>query len=401
VSAPLLVLRDDATARGLAPLATARAWGTLPAGALPPTERWATALPGHRLHVLASAALEALTDADCPGGPPDPLPAGTVLAESRAVVALAAAPTADAWTVDGRVAALRLPAALSVAEARDVALEHLLLPGAITVALHGTWTERAWDALGLLDTQLAADLDAMIAQCGGPRVPAGVTVLGTHAVHVAADSRVEPYVVIDASSGPVLIEAGAQVAAFTRLAGPLRVGAGTQLLGGRIGGSVLGPQCRIHGDVQASVFAGFANKAHEGFVGHSIVGRWANLGAGTTTSNLKNSYGSVRVWTPAGRVDTGRRFLGALIADHAKLGIGTMLTTGSVVGVGAQVFGTGRPPAAVPPFAWGDGATPERVTLAAFLEGVARVFARRDVPLTEARRAALSALHAARSSDGA
>lgn len=394
MSRPLLVVRDDATARTFAPLASARAWGTMPMGALPPTARWAMAFPGHALRVLAGPALEALSDGGTPDGPPDLLPAGSILAESRAAVALASAPSAEAWSVDGQLAAVRLAAPMPTATARGIALADLVAPGTAAAPLRGHWATAAWAPLDQLEALLPADLALLIAQRGGPRVPTGLAVQGDHPVHVAEGSVLEPFVLIDASGGPVLIEEGVQVAAFTRLAGPLLVGAGTQLLGGRIGGSVLGPQCRVHGDVQASVFAGFANKAHEGFVGHSVVGRWANLGAGTTTSNLKNTYGTVRVWTPSGRVDTGRRFLGALIGDHAKLGIGTMLSTGSVIGPGAQVFGSGRPSVVVPPFAWGDGADPARVSPEAFLEGVTRVFARRDEALTDRGRAALLALHA-------
>ena len=99
---------------------------------------------------------------------------------------------------------------------------------------------------------------------------------------------------------------------------------------------------------------GHANKGHDGFVGHSILGRWANLGAGTITSNLKNSYGTVTLRTSQGDRDTGMQFLGSLIGDHVKTGIGTRLTTGCILGAGANVFGSMMPPKLVPPFAWGE-----------------------------------------------
>jgi hypothetical protein len=100
-----------------------------------------------------------------------------------------------------------------------------------------------------------------------------------------------------------------------------------------------------------TVMVGYANKSHDGFVGHSVIGHWANLGAGTITSNLKNTYGPVRLELGAERRDTGRTFLGSLIADHAKTAIGTLLSTGTIVGAGANV--TGAPvPHVVPPFAW-------------------------------------------------
>src|SRR5690606_11129187 len=146
-------------------------------------------------------------------------------------------------------------------------------------------------------------------------------------------------------------------------------------------------------DVSTSIFVGHGNKAHEGFVGHSVIGRWANLGAGTTTSNLKNSYGGVRLWTPEGDQDTGLTFLGSLIGDHAKLGIGTMLGTGTVVGAGANVFGTMRPPKRVQPFAWGDAPPYQTFSIAKFLVVAERVMKRRNVALGEAMQRVLSAAH--------
>ena len=101
------------------------------------------------------------------------------------------------------------------------------------------------------------------------------------------------------------------------------------------------------------MFVGHANKGHDGFVGHSVLGRWVNLGAGTTTSNLKNTYGTVALWTPGGVADTGLQFLGTLFGDHVKTGIGLRLTTGCVLGAGANVVDR-MPPKAVAPFAWGE-----------------------------------------------
>ena len=125
--------------------------------------------------------------------------------------------------------------------------------------------------------------------------------------------------------------AGVEVRHGTRLEGPLYAGPGTKLLGGFIRGSVFGPECRVHGEISASVFLGYANKSHDGFVGHSVVGHWVNLGALTTTSNLKNTYGPVRLEIAGQRIETGRQNLGTLFGDHAKTAIGTMLATGTVV----------------------------------------------------------------------
>ena len=226
--------------------------------------------------------------------------------------------------------------------------------------------------------------------------PTGVHVLGSHPVVIAADARIEPQVVIDATAGAVVIGAGAVVQAFTRLQGPVVIAPGASVLGGRLACVTIGEGAKVHGELTVSIVIGHANKGHDGFVGHSVIGRWANLGAGTITSNLKNSYGPVSCWTPAGMRETGLQFLGALIGDHVKTGIGTRLTTGSVIGAGANVVVAGVAPKVVPPFAWGapeDGGT---FALEKFEAVAERVMARRGVLLTDGGRAQLRAAHATR-----
>jgi hypothetical protein len=140
------------------------------------------------------------------------------------------------------------------------------------------------------------------------------------------------------------------------------------------------------------VFLGYANKAHDGFVGHSVIGRWANLGAGTITSNLKNTYGRVRLDVAGTPLDTGLQFLGSLIGDHAKTAIGTLLGTGTVIGTGANVFDAVRPPKYVPPFAWGTTGS-ARLSRDGFLKIAERVLPRRDVVVDDATRALLGRIY--------
>jgi hypothetical protein len=155
---------------------------------------------------------------------------------------------------------------------------------------------------------------------------------------------------------------------------------------------VLGPRCNLNGEVSNCVFLGYANKAHDGFLGHSVLGHWVNLGAGTTSSNLKNTYGSVSLEVKGTRIPSGRQFLGSLIGDHAKTAIGTLLATGTVIGAGANVFGAVQPPKYVPPLAWGSEGT-ERQSEEGFLKVAERVMPRREVAFTPERRASLSATY--------
>jgi len=248
---------------------------------------------------------------------------------------------------------------------------------------------------GLLLRGTFALLDALEAFLGADcrdapesRVPAYAIVLGdARLVRAAPDAAIEPGVVCDARHGAVVIEAGAEVRHGTRLEGPVWVGPGARIVGGDVRASAIGPECRVRGEVAASVFLGYANKAHDGYVGHSVVGRWVNLGAGTTTSNLKNTYGPVRLEVDGERIETGRLNLGTLFGDHAKTAIGTLLPTGTVVGAGANVFGASAVPKYVRPFAW--GLAGERMSGEGFLRVAERVMGRRGIACEGARRDSL------------
>jgi len=250
------------------------------------------------------------------------------------------------------------------------------------VPLRGTY-----DLLSALEQLLIADCaDFLVAPHGG--VPEGSLVLGDPTHLIALGASVEPGVVFDVRQGAVVIDQGAEVRSGSRLEGPLYVGPGTRVLGGFLRTSVFGPECRVRGEISTSVFLGFANKSHDGFVGHSVIGQWVNLGAGTTTSNLKNTYGSVRLEVDGERMETGRLNVGSLIGDHAKTAIGTMLGTGTVISAGANVFGPATAPKYVPPFAWGCMGD-ERMTEDGFLRVAERVMGRRNVVFSADRRESL------------
>lgn len=257
--------------------------------------------------------------------------------------------------------------------------------------IDGLTLEGAADILDGLDDLLADDVRRLAGSVTSV-VPPGSIVLGAAEDIVLRNAEVEPGVVFDVRGGPVVIDGGT-VQSGTRLEGPIYLGPGTVILGGFLRNSAIGPQCRVRGEVASSVFMGYANKAHDGFLGHSIVGQWANLGALTTTSNLKNTYGTVQLQTDAHRWDTGRQFLGSLIGDHVKIAIGTMLGTGTIIGAGANVFGPGPVPKYVPPLAWGTSGS-ERVSATGFLTVASRVMPRRGVEWTPEREASLAAAYA-------
>jgi UDP-N-acetylglucosamine diphosphorylase/glucosamine-1-phosphate N-acetyltransferase len=253
--------------------------------------------------------------------------------------------------------------------------------------MDGLLLRGTYDLLTALEQFLAPDCaDFLVAPNDG--VPEGSVVLGDPTHLICLGASVEPGVVFDLRHGAVVVDQASEIRSGTRLEGPIYVGPNTRVLGGFLRGSVFGPECRARGEIAGSVFLGFANKSHDGFLGHSVVGQWVNLGAGTTTSNLKNTYGPVRLEVDGERIETGRLNLGSLIGDHAKTAIGTLLATGTVISAGANVFGPPTAPKYVPPFAWGCSGT-ERMTEDGFLRIAERVMGRRNVSLSAERRESL------------
>lgn len=250
----------------------------------------------------------------------------------------------------------------------------------------------AFDLITALEEFLFADTIIGL-EAGTDALPAGVTVLGNPGAVAVRGAHVEAGVVLDARKGAIILERGVEVRAGARLEGPLWLREQTLVAGGFLRVVSAGPQCRLHGEISTTVFTGHANKSHDGFLGHSVVGAWVNLGAGTITSNLKNTYGPIRLDVGAERIATARTNLGTLFGDHAKTAIGTLLPTGAVIGAGAQLFGAPRAPKHVPAFAWG-GDTDEQMTLDAFLAVARRVLPRRDVAVDPAMEAALRGMHA-------
>jgi UDP-N-acetylglucosamine diphosphorylase/glucosamine-1-phosphate N-acetyltransferase len=211
---------------------------------------------------------------------------------------------------------------------------------------------RAWELLDHNGTELTHDFDACDPTAAG-YYPTGFALVGpADRLFIHPSARVDPLVVADTTGGPVVIGEGAVVTAFTRLEGPCGVGSHTHVLGARVrAGTTIGPHCRVGGELECSVVLGHTNKYHDGFLGHSYVGEWVNLAAGTSTADLRFDYAAVSVPLNGAEVPTGRTKVGSLIGDHAKTGMGVLLNCGTALGAFAQVQPTGTfAPRAVPSF---------------------------------------------------
>jgi UDP-N-acetylglucosamine diphosphorylase/glucosamine-1-phosphate N-acetyltransferase len=243
-----------------------------------------------------------------------------------------------------------------------------------------------WEILAQSDKLIAADFDDWNRDHGNHRdeaIALGAHIVGdASAVHIGAASVVQPGCVLDTSSGPIIIGEGVQVK-WSQVQGPVFIGDGCVVDGARLrAGTSLGPNCKVGGEVSATIFQSRVNKAHDGFVGHTWTGRWVNFGAGAITSNLKNTYGTIRYQSDAvATIDTGVQFLGSLIGDHTKIGIGQLLTTGCNIGVGCNIFGGAVTPKYIPSFCWGGLGGWQEHRLELFLKTVRSTLARRQAQL--------------------
>jgi len=317
--------------------------------------------------------------------------------EERLVISSRFVPSADArfegrgekpilLTTDGEVVGCYLPAGTAGPEQEWLEAPDEGVAGGAWEArsVDGGYVDTAWRFVAENPGRLAADLAREAASRGGvEELPEGTWKLGSHALILDSDVRVEPGVVFDTRNGPVRLADRVEVKAGCRLEGPLYVGPSTVLLGGAVGTSSIGAVCRLRGEIEESVILGFTNKAHDGFLGHSYLGRWVNLGAMTTNSDLKNTYGPVRIGGPDGPIDTGLRKLGCLMGDHVKTAIGTLINTGTVVGAGSNLFGSSLPPNWVPPFSWGSEPGGPGYDRERFLALAQRVLERRAVEFDE------------------
>jgi UDP-N-acetylglucosamine diphosphorylase/glucosamine-1-phosphate N-acetyltransferase len=380
-------LLEPAPSRAWQPFSDCRPVAELRAGAWLVRERWEAVAEGEtraifgppHLHGFAEDGVPSVQQAEVVEGPA--VVGRSAFAPSGVRPELPTAPTR--FVNDGHTVGWWIPdGARWQSESGHTDWDETELEGLL---LHG-----AYDLITALEHLLPADT-ADFTHEPGDALPEGSLVIGDPSDIVLLGAAVEPGVVFDVRAGPVVVEQHVHVRSGTRLEGPVFIGPGSEVLGGLVKQCAFGPRCKVRGEIQSSVMVAYANKVHDGFVGHSVIGQWVNVGAGTTTSNLKNTYGPVRLSIAGERIETERQLLGTLFGDHAKVAIGTFLNTGSVIGVGANVFGTGRPPKHVPPFAWGYG--DERVSRDGFLEIASRVMPRRKVEFTDSLRETLGRIY--------
>jgi UDP-N-acetylglucosamine diphosphorylase/glucosamine-1-phosphate N-acetyltransferase len=392
---PPLIVFEDTAAEHLEPLTLTRPVHDLRVGLLTIRERWERAFGGRAAGGPLRPELRGLFP------PPPRRPGVAVWINARYLPT----PELVALVTAGGFGHLRCGDDIVAAEANAAESKAWLAAGLPEPRGRGRLTPgeptriaHAWDISRLAAAGIGADADAMGWLAGpGPGCSPAAIIDTPQRLFMHPDAVVEPGAILMAEEGPILLDAGSRVMAGAMLRGPVALGEGaTVRMGARIyGGTVIGPHCKVGGEVAATVFHSYSNKAHEGYVGNSVFGQWVNLGADTTASNLKMTYGTVKMldWPTGVEVDTGEQFIGTIMGDHCKTGINTMLNTGTVCGVSSIIVGAGFPARAIASFKWVQPWAVTDYRLDKALLDMERMMARRGVPLTPAYRRMMTAIY--------
>ena len=255
------------------------------------------------------------------------------------------------------------------------------------------WIENLWEIFSKNEEAIKADFELLTRDRKSLALSTSNQVIGVENIFVEEGAKVE-CAILNASTGPIYIGKDAEIMEGAIVRGPFALCEHSTLkLGAKIyGPTTIGPHSKVGGEVNNSVIFGYSNKAHDGFLGNSVIGEWCNIGADSNNSNLKNNYAEVKLWNyEQGKLmNTGLTFCGLIMADHSKCGINTMFNTGTVVGVNTNIFGAGFPPNFIPSFSCGgaEGFTTYKIKEA--FEVATRVYERRGLVFDETEKEILT-----------
>ena len=252
--------------------------------------------------------------------------------------------------------------------------------------------ENTWDIFSKNGLALQDDFSLITKDRTSQSIPESNNIIAPENIFIEEGATLE-FTTLNATNGPIYIGKNAEIMEGALIRGPLALcEKSTIKLGAKIyGPTTIGPSSKVGGEVSNSVLFGYSNKGHDGFLGNSVIGEWCNLGADTNNSNLKNNYAEVRLWDydTEGFAKTGLQFCGLMMGDHSKCGINTMFNTGTVVGVSANIFGSGFPRNFVPSFSWGGHSGFTRYLTVKAFEVAKVVMARRGIEFSEEEKAIL------------
>ena len=255
--------------------------------------------------------------------------------------------------------------------------------------------ENIWDIFSDNGREIEADFKLLTKARKSQKISDTNTVIGKH-IFIEKGAKISCSI-LNAENGPIYIGKNTEIMEGAIIRGPFAMGENAVLkMGAKIyGPTTLGPHCKVGGEVNNSVFFGYSSKAHDGFLGNSVIGEWCNLGADTNNSNLKNNYTEIKLWNYEMErfKKTGLQFCGLIMGDHSKCGINTMFNTGTVIGVSANIFGSGFPRNFVPSFSWGGASGFQVYKLPKVFEVASKVFERRKLDFDENEQNILSEVY--------
>jgi UDP-N-acetylglucosamine diphosphorylase/glucosamine-1-phosphate N-acetyltransferase len=251
-----------------------------------------------------------------------------------------------------------------------------------------------WDIFIKNDAELRKDFDLLTKGKVSQKIDETNNVIGNH-IFVEEGAKIQ-CAILNTETGPIYIDKNAEIMEGSIIRGPFYLGEHATLkLGTKIyGATTIGKECKVGGEVSNSVIFGYSNKAHDGFIGNTVIGEWCNLGADTNCSNLKNNYSLVDIYNyrQEKMMSTGQQFCGLIMGDYSKTGINTMLNTGTVVGICSNIFGAGFPSKHIPSFSWCSIDKTEIYQLEKGIETIERMKARRGLKLEKRERQILKFL---------
>jgi len=252
--------------------------------------------------------------------------------------------------------------------------------------------EHTWDIFSKNDAAIREDFEFLTEDRKTQPIPKSVNAIAKENIFIEEGAKLE-FVILNASSGPIYLGKNSEVMEGSVIRGPFALceGAVVKMAAKIYGATTIGPYSKIGGEVNNAVLFACSNKGHDGFLGNSVLGEWCNIGADTNTSNLKNNYEEVKLWSyeTESFAKTGLQFCGLMMGDHSKCGINTMFNTGTVVGVSANIFGSGFPRNFVPSFSWGGAAGFTTYLTKKAFETARLVMSRRDIEFDEKEAAIL------------
>ncbi len=381
-----ILLYEDASARSrkFLPLTYTRSVAELRSGAFTAIERMQAQFPNASISLHVRPALKAVV-AERYALPVNEVPKGaTLLVNAREALHFNRAEHGNVYDV--------LPSDIS----------EPLIAGEPIESQRNDAPQSLWDIIHANSTALQADAEPWANTHKRLDAPSfqHCAVINPKHLFVHPEARVDSGVVLDCSEGPIVIEEGAHIMAQATIIGPAFIGKHSIVkIGAKIySGTSIGPVSKVGGEIENSIIQGYSNKQHDGYLGHSFIGEWVNLGAGTNTSDLKNDYSPVRVTIEGEEFDTASLFVGLLMGDHSKSAIGTPFNTGTAVGVSCNIFGEGFPSKYIPNFSWSGAKGVELYRFEKAIEVARTVMQRRNRTLTIPVEAMLRSLFNERNS---